>query len=40
MAWVRAHRGNVGNEIADYLAGIGCGPQEKLWDRETHLLEQ
>ena len=28
----------MGNEIADYRAGLGCGMQEKLWDRETYPL--
>ncbi len=40
LAWVRAHGGDVGNEIEDYRAGTGCGSQEKLWDRETHPLVQ
>jgi hypothetical protein len=39
MAWVKAHSGDIGNELADHQAGMGCGMQEKLWDRETYPLE-
>ena len=38
IAWVKAHTGDVGNEMADHMAGMGCGAREKRWDRELQPL--
>jgi len=36
---VKAHVGDIGNEMADVNAGKGCTATERAWDREEHPME-
>ena len=36
MVHVHASTGDLGNEIADYEAGLGTKAEEVVWERETH----
>jgi hypothetical protein len=36
VAWVRAHTGDIRNELADARAGAGIWSDIQRWDGDTH----
>ncbi len=39
VVWVRAHAGDIGNELAGARVGAGIWSDNERWDRDTHPIE-